>query len=155
MKAIMSAVAKPAAALFLTLLMAATAAHSSHAYAQSNKAYKWVDGQGVTHFSARPPEDGKPSETINIRTGEAARDTEPAELPTQPETQADSPPATEPYRQPDRRLCDQAREAAAALDDSDRVQVREQDGEEYRMLDEEELEEWRERARENIRRHCE
>ena len=149
---------KPAATLLTALLVTTVGAYSAETRATSAKVYKWVDERGVTHFSAIPPEAGKPAETINIRTGEPSGDSSPAnpaETVTAPSPpQSEGLPPREAYRQRDQALCDQARETDAALADSDRVQVREQDSEDYRTVDADELEEWRERARADIRRYC-
>src|SRR5690606_33223900 len=56
--------------------------------AEAAKFYKWVDKDGVTHYSAQPPA-GTSAETLNLRTGQSSKndssgkdDTEPGKTAT-------------------------------------------------------------------------
>lgn len=151
--------AKKPAALMLALLVSTGGTLGKAALADTARVYKWVDDHGVTHFSAVPPSAGHPAETINIHTGEAAQeDSDSATVavpgPAAPVASTDQPASVTSRFQHDQARCDQAREAEAALASNNRVQVRESDSGEYRTLNADELEEWRARAREEVRHFC-
>ncbi len=126
--------------------------------------YRWVDDQGQTHFSQRPPE-GRASEYVSRTTGRTIsspppRDAAPVEAPPAPV--ADAPPAESeaadidsiqglPER--DSEQCRQAREALEILDGHPRIRARGSDGE-VRVLSQEEREAQRQQVQEVIDLHC-
>jgi len=129
---------------------------------QAAKVYKWVDQDGVTHYTAQPPHN-KPAETLNIRTGESR----PAEKPTNkadPETATaakDLPPESskpaakqkmKSTKDPER--CEQARSIRETLINNNRVRVKDENTGEYTYKTQEELEQWREKNAEDIRTYC-
>ncbi len=136
----------------LSMLLGASLAHGA-------QVYKWVDEAGVTHFSAVPPDGGRPSETINIRTGQASPanesqdhyDTEPAvETPTS----AAPPTARSTTREVDRERCEQALETRDSLANRARARVIDPDTGEYRIVTSDELQSWRDEVEADIRRYC-
>jgi len=62
----------PARYLYLTLIFSLTALFCSPLIADG--LYKWVDGNGVVHYSQTPPNNGK-AEALDIKTGNIKSDT--------------------------------------------------------------------------------
>lgn len=112
------------------------------ATAMAGQVYKWVDAQGVTHFSAQPPQ-GQQATTINTSLP-APRQTpdEPApsiEEPLDPEQAAIDKKVKEQVAAQEaerKRYCEGARTNLAQLENNPRLRVEEQG--EVRRIDENE-----------------
>jgi hypothetical protein len=124
---------------FLTIglwLMAVTLVAPAQAQTQADKIYRWIDDEGVTHYTAHPPR-GRNSTQIRSRTGHS----EPVNYgtpgagdqaagPTTPQVEA-----VESAR--DQERCAAARQNLETLQSMARIRVMGEDGE-YRYLDDEE-----------------
>ncbi len=144
------------AALAICLTLAAPA--------QASSFYKWVDENGVTHYSARPPED-RPSQEVDVRTGETResgddpQQAEPA-LATEEDEAGDEElkqelaQEKERIEQQNQENCEIARRNQFNLKHRDRIRITDEDTGEERYLTPEELEEWRERTEKEIEEYC-
>lgn len=117
----------------------------------AEKIYRWVDDEGVTHFTAHPPKN-RESELVRVQTGRS----DPVKKPeATPESQSantnQGDPATQQSRD-DAYRCSIAQENLRVLQTSARVQV--QENGEIRYLDEEEKRERTEQARQIINESC-
>ncbi|WIO75113.1 DUF4124 domain-containing protein [Porticoccaceae bacterium LTM1] len=94
------------------------------------KLYKWVDKNGVTHYSARPPENQK-AELISISTGTAVTKQEEPEARTdaekKPTRKALTPPPPESKKDPEK--CAQVRAQLEKLRNFPRIRVEGPSGE--------------------------
>ncbi len=117
--------------------------------------YKWVDEQGVTHYSQIPPP-GRPASEVRVQGSrpEPPRSSEATNTPPENEGKA-SPGTLEIEIDESARVrqenCKRAREQLTALESSRRVRIKEDD--DFRMLSEPErlqkIEEIKTRIREN------
>ncbi len=105
---------------------------------QAAKVYTWVDADGVTHYSERPPKNVKAS-AVELKTGHS----EPVNYGGAAETTtAESAPAAaqaQPQAQTSRKnpeRCEQARKNLEVLQNFGRVRVQNEDGT-FRYLTEE------------------
>lgn len=116
--------------------------------------YKWTDENGVTHYSARKPTDYA-AEVIRINASGRGPSPEatspPAATGTPPETGSSS--AAQAAPQKDEERCNWARTTLETLRNSNRVRIREDDGE-VRILSEEEKSEQRQLAEEALKDAC-
>lgn len=136
--------------------------------AQADKFYKWVDDQGVTHYTSRPPAD-KPAKTVNVSSGETSEQQD--ESPdSKPETnpgpkQAKEPPKpAEPseaekqelarIKQKNAEYCEIARRNDYQLNYRDRARVTDPNTGEMRYLTDEELAAERVKAKGQIEQYC-
>lgn len=128
------------------------------ASAMASQVYKWVDAQGVTHFSAQPPQ-GQQATTINTATP-PPKTAEPAATPTF-ESSADPEQAAidEKVKQEiatqeaeRKKYCQTVRTNLAQLENNPRVRV-EVDGE-VRRLNEEERQQRISEAKQAIAKNC-
>ena len=129
------------------------------AAAQEQTVYKWVDAEGVVHYTARPPE-GVEYEVVGLETREpeeqapdeteAAGEEAPAEgiPPAQPEMAS-----TEPDPEMVAERCEQARRNIENLTQRANVLIRGEDGE-RRQITEEERERMLQEARDFIDEWC-
>ena len=143
-----------AAAVLLTLLAAlpSSAAGTTH--------YRWLDDRGNPVHSDRPPPQGTDYEVIT--TGSSLiRKVSGDEGAVPPETQPrvgnefdqvdmDAPPEVE--KNPE--YCERARKNLEALDNANRIRVRNEQGE-MRVLSDDEREAEKIKARDAIATHCE
>ncbi|MCG8464839.1 MAG: DUF4124 domain-containing protein [Xanthomonadales bacterium] len=118
-------------------------ATQSHA---GNEIYKWVDDKGVTHYSARPPEDGRLYEEVKVRNrnryatqGSTLTASAPNNAP-----EAQEPSITQPGREvsvqnPEKvaQNCARARKNIATINSKRRVSITGEDGEQRRLNDDE------------------
>lgn len=131
-------------------LMLALLALSSTGHA-AEKIYRWVDDEGVTHFTAHPPKN-RESDLVRVQTGHS----DPVEAPeTSPENEPASANPTntaneQSLKNPER--CSVARKNLKVLQTSARVQIQEEG--EIRYLDEAEQEARAEEARQAIAESC-
>jgi len=103
--------------------------------------YKWVDADGVTHYSPRPPSDVEYEQLTpaggRIRAPERTTAATPEAMP---ESMPEMPPVERGQTGPDPEVvaerCEQARQNLAELTQSTRIILREEDGTEQ-LLDEE------------------
>lgn len=133
--------------------------------AQASSFYKWVDENGVTHYTAQPPED-RPSQQVNVRTGKTrvnGEDSPQDEGPTLPtgEDEAENEDLEQELAKEKERIeqqnqenCEIARRNQFNLKHRDRIRITDEDTGEERYLTPEELEEWRERTDEEIDEYC-
>lgn len=75
-------------ATFLTLSL-----HAAPTWA--GKFYKWVDAEGVTHYSLHPPADVVETEALNIKTSKKSQPSEEEETDADAVTDADGETTTE------------------------------------------------------------
>lgn len=135
------------------LLAVAVLLPSAHA-AQS--VYKWVDDDGVTHYSQQPPPPGREVQLIDPNT---STDTQQASKPSSDSASggnADgSGTSSERGGGPKNmtEFCNQVRERIATLESSDPVSVRQPDDTLKRLSDEERAQQL-ERARGQLQQHC-
>lgn len=114
------------------------------AAAQEQTIYKWMDEEGVVHYTARPPEDVE-FEEVGIESRE------PVEAENDdPESSEDVPAENEPPEQPEMtkqepdpelvaERCAQARSNIDNLNQYENVTVRGDDGEQRSVSDEERM----------------
>lgn len=105
--------------------------------------YKWMDEDGVVHYSARPPE-GIEYEIVGVDTRDESRATEAADdRDAAPETAAAEPPEQPEMAraEPDPELvaarCQQARQNLQNLTQRPNIVVRGDDGEQRQIGDDE------------------
>jgi len=146
---------KANASLLLAALLTGVLAQPD-ALAREQTVYKWVDAEGVVHFTAQPPENGE-YEKIGLQTreptdataeGETADDDVESTAPEQPEAAASGP---DPELVAER--CKQARSNIEKLTGSANVLIRGEDGE-NRVLTEEERQRMLEEAQQFINEWC-
>ncbi len=135
-------------ALGLTGLLAAV-------QVQATQIYTWVDDNGVTHFSERPPKNVKAS-IIRPKTGhsEPVNYDNPAttEASPAPTAQARANPAPQAAnRDPER--CEQARKNLETLQNFGRIRIRADDGS-FHYLTEEEREQRLQETQTVINQEC-
>tara|TARA_R110002073_G_scaffold241533_7_gene403602 strand:- start:1100 stop:1540 length:441 start_codon:yes stop_codon:yes gene_type:complete len=138
--------------LFLTCLLAAAT------LVQAAPLYKWVDENGVTHFSEYPPENQSGTEAVDIR-GIPSISGQGSPAPQSPDTAAVTTAAQQPLipevekvenpiKSPE--LCQQARQNLAQIQTNRRVRAPDPETGELRYLSEEEiatqLANWQKRA---------
>ena len=102
--------------------------------------YRWVDDQGTVHFTAQPPEDHE-YERVDTESGSVAAAGEDAAAeesfrPMEIEVGEAAEPA-EPDAEEITRLCADAREQLQILEQRARVMMRDEDGEETALEDDE------------------
>jgi hypothetical protein len=102
------------------------------ALATKGKIYKWVDDQGVTHYSANP-ELNKPAEIIKPKTGHS--DPVTYTTPTAPVTKAEATAKQASQKDPER--CEAARKNQTTLKTFSRIKTKGDDGEYYYLTPEE------------------
>lgn len=110
--------------------------------------YKWVDEDGVTHYSARPPYN-RPSEIVSVTTGE--RSSVPAASATQNgSSSADGSAsetrtaATESEKIKDPLRCENARSNLEVLQNNAKVRMKDEEGNIHYLTQEEKAEKIRE-----------
>jgi hypothetical protein len=118
---------------------------ASQSYA-GNEIYKWVDDSGVTHYSARPPEDGRLYEEVKVRNRNryATQGTTLAGVPTATPTPAQEPEITQPGREvsvqnPEKvaQNCARARKNIDTINSKRRVLISDEQGQQRRLSDDE------------------
>lgn len=133
--------------------------------AQASSFYKWVDENGVTHYSAQPPED-RPSQEVDVRTGETRENDDDSPQGNSPALATEEEEAgnedleqelakeKERIEQQNRENCEIARRNQFNLKHRDRIRITDEDTGEERYLTPEELKEWRERTEKEIEEYC-
>ena len=143
------------APLLIGLLLATASAIAT----EDKEIYRWVDEEGVVHYSYRPPMERKYAVTA-IRQSAASAPVARQAAPEQV-TALDVSPGTRPQNRdasemtPERlaELCRQASENIERIEPSNRVLVRGADGE-IRRLDDDERLRWLEDSRRFLRENC-
>ncbi len=111
----------------------------------SDAIYKWVDEEGVTHFSAQPPEDvdyERVSAAFGTRAGPSTSEPAESAVPEDADEDADSDEADEPTSAEEiAERCEQARENLEILRERERVALQRDDEGEEEELDAERREE--------------
>ncbi|WP_286804138.1 MULTISPECIES: DUF4124 domain-containing protein [unclassified Marinimicrobium] len=122
----------------------------------ADQVYRWVDDEGVTHFTSHPPK-GRPSETLRTQTGHSEpvdySSQYPRPEPEQPEPQSAASNVEQPSKQELDEACQRARQNLETLERGGRIAVETEDGS-RRYLGEEELSERAETARQIMDRAC-
>lgn len=119
--------------------------------------YKWVDENGVTHYSARKPHD-KESEAISVTTG-LSRDDSDQPSPAENSAQADAastsedPAAEDPEANKDPERCEIAKSNLKILNESARIREATEDGS-FRYLSDDEKGQRKETAQQAITESC-
>lgn len=150
--------AKLISASCIALCCMATGLISSDASA-AKKFYKWVDKDGVTHYSERPPR-GQKAQVVTTYAGrgtpapapkaENQKDQDKAgEQESKPEQSA---AATAPIKNP--QICQSAQRNLEILQRSNRVRLQDENGE-LKTLSNEEKEKQRQTAQKAVEQHCE
>lgn len=132
------------------LLILAMLAFSGAGHA-AEKIYRWVDDEGVTHFTAHPPKN-RESELVRVQTGRSDPVKAPETSPDREQDRTDQNNAARQQSRDDAYRCSIAQENLKILQTSARVQV--QEGGEIRYLNEEEQRERAEQARQIIDESC-
>ncbi len=120
--------------------------------------YRWIDKQGNTVVSDRPPPVGVEYETVNLQGNMMNRVDSPIPAPAAgPDTTAVDETAEQP-QQPgipkNPQYCSQARQNLSNLNTFARIRIQGADGE-YRYLTEEEKDDQRRQAQDAIDAYCE
>lgn len=126
--------------------------------ALAGQVYRWVDAQGVTHFSEQPPQ-GQQATTINTATPPPPS-TEPKTTPTfqsiaDPEQAAVDAKVKQEVAEQEvqrRKYCESQRNNLAQLENNPRVRV--EDGGEMRRLGEEERQQRIAESKKAIEENC-
>jgi hypothetical protein len=130
-------------ATLVTALLAATPGVAAEKY------YKWVDAQGITHYSSRPPHN---QDATTVRTTNLKPDAAPATPAGDTVAAApDAAPAAVPEKSPER--CDIGRNNLRTINENPRVRTKTDDGS-FRYLEPAEIEEQRQRAEKEIAENC-
>jgi len=124
--------------------------------AMAAQVYKWVDAQGVTHFSAQPPQ-GQQAESVATPSASPAAPTPPARQPRDARDEQDliDRKVRQEVAEQEaelRRYCETARTTLAQLQNNPRLRV-EENGQ-ARRLGEEERQARIAQAQQNIKEHC-
>lgn len=124
---------------------------------QAEQIYRWVDDEGVTHFTAHPPK-GRQSESVRTHTGHS----EPVDYTSQypgeeaeaeAESQTGDDNSRELSQQEVDQACQTARQNLETLERGGRITLETEDGS-RRYLDEEEIRERAETARQIMENAC-
>ncbi|TBU79874.1 DUF4124 domain-containing protein [Pseudomonas daroniae] len=126
--------------------------------ALAGQVYRWVDAQGVTHFSEQPPQ-GQQATTVNTATPPPPS-TEPKPTPTfqniaDPEQAAIDAKVKQEVAEQEaqrRKYCESQRNNLAQLENNPRVRV--EDGGEMRRLGEEERQQRIAESKKAIEENC-
>lgn len=126
--------------------------------AGADTVYKWVDDEGVTHFSAHPPKN-RQSDQMRTRTGHS----EPIDYSQQFQAEGEQDQADtsneaaanqrDVSQQDLDRACEDARENLAKIERGGRIMVTDDNGE-RRYLNQDEIDERAEQARQVRDRAC-
>ncbi len=117
--------------------------------------YRWVDDEGITHYTAAPPQ-GIESEKVtsyNHSSSTPAPKAKPSEgtdavAKESPESQPAPPPS---LKDPER--CSRAKQRVKTLQSNNRIRMRSDDGE-YRFLSQEEIQEELAKSQQAIEQSC-
>lgn len=147
------------ASAFLTLcIIFAATLSSSHAA----KIYRWVDENGMAHYSQNPPREHK-SESVNIRAaskGTPSSSNIAAEKARQERKEAkteeeDKKEETTPKQSPEEmaKFCQQSRTLLQQMNGNTNRRFEQDDGS-YRKLTQEEIAGYKSQAQEGIQSYC-
>lgn len=134
---------------FCAITLLTVTAASASTFAAGTIYYRWIDEQGNTIHSDRPPPTGTEYEEVNA--GEGFSYTIPHEEGAQ------AKPAAKPITVKSRKdptACQQARDNMSALQGKDKIAVRDENGE-VKILDAEEIKMQLETTRGHIEIFCE
>jgi len=146
--------------LHLALYAALVLTPSAHA----GKFYKWVDDQGVTHYTTTPPEDS-PAVTVDVKTGERSTGApEESGQPIQDQAASEGEKSEQStavdeekqaqIEQRNAENCEIAKRNEFNLTHRDRILVKDEKTGEDRYLTPEELSEWRTRTKSDLEQYC-
>jgi hypothetical protein len=117
--------------------------------------YRWVDDQGITHYTAAPPQGIKSEKVTSYNHGSSAsapnaeqKNATDAVAGENPEAQS-APPAN--LKDPER--CAAAKKRADTLQNNNRIRMQSDDGE-YRFLSQEEIQEELVKSQQAIEQSC-
>jgi hypothetical protein len=136
---------------------------SAPALSQQGTYYRWKDERDRLVVSDRPPQDPSIEYEVVSPRSSLVRRVSPGEGAVPPETtprpgnefERVDPDAGESRVPKNPETCARAQSNLATLETAARIRIRDPETGELRYLSEEEKEEQRERARSNIRIHCE
>lgn len=118
--------------------------------------YKWVDDEGVTHFTAHPPKNRK-SDAMRTSTGRSEPIDYSKQFPQEGSNNAQSNVAESPRGAPSQEeldeACRRARENLKMIEEGRRIAVTDDNGEQ-RYLDQQEIDQRAEQARQIRDRAC-
>lgn len=104
--------------------------------------FKWVDDNGVTHFTIDPPKD-RPSEKVNTYAGSSSSYDPNAAVSETPEAQAEreqlknAQDSEKKRNEQTKQECDKAAEQYRLLSNGGRIRIKEKDGTERFLTPEE------------------
>lgn len=141
-------------ALILTIAAAAGFAGTATA---GQSVYRWVDKQGSTVVSDRPPPIGVEYEVVNLQGNMMNQVDSPIPAPVPGQTPATSEEVPTQAQQPgipkNPQYCRQAKQNLSNLNTFARIRIQGADGE-YRYLTEEEKDDQRRQAQDAINAYC-
>lgn len=115
--------------------------------------YRWVDENGVTHYTSTPPQ-GIASEKVTSSSSGSSRAAESNAAPTTDDkNKAAVADETDPANFKDPERCAAAEKRVETLQNNSRIRMRSEDGE-LRFLTPEEIQETLEEAQQAIRESC-
>lgn len=142
-------IAKLISAAFIASCFLVTAVMSNDAHA-AKKFYKWVDKDGVTHYSERPPK-GKQAEVVNTYTGRGTPPPNQAAKEKEEKPEEETQAAPQPIKNPE--VCQSARRNLEILNRNNRVRLKDENGE-LTILSQEQKEKQRKTAEKAVKDHC-
>lgn len=140
-----------AGTLLLATIVAASSAFAAKTY------YKWVDNDGVTHYSEHKPQGATNAQEVSVFTGRSEPTTnvagKPQEEGDQPGTEAtDEKIDPEALKDPER--CRIARKNLETMQNNNRIRMKDPGTGEYRFLSEEEKQQQMKDAQQAIDESC-
>ncbi|BFM14351.1 DUF4124 domain-containing protein [Maricurvus nonylphenolicus] len=128
------------------------ASNSSHA---AKEYYKWVDENGVTHYTAHPPGERKSTKVRTTNLKPSSSSTATAQPSTDNSGDKDTTAAPAPKEEAPKKdpaLCKQAKENLKIMKENSRIKVK--DGDDYRFLADDEIKKRKEEADKIVKDHC-
>ena len=139
--------------IVLTVLM-------SSLFASAQAIHKWVDKDGVVHFSQHAPVNVETEQVVIPTVGKAtkrSKDDQPAENNTEdatPDARQVILEDAEPTFRKDAATCERARALLNSLDTGRRLRIRDPETGEYSFPSEQDLSDQRRQAAEQVSQHC-
>ena len=137
--------------VFSTLIFSLASLAAPTALADEEVVYRWLDSNGVVHYSERAPK-GIPSEKVTIKQQIINRSSVPGQTSEQP---ADTAQAQFDQQQNEQRqaLCSQAKQQLERLNSSKPILTATESGE-YRLLEVQEVEQKKDEMQQAIDTYC-
>ena len=155
----------PTATLILTLLALSLSAAPTWA----GKFYKWVDAEGVTHYTLHPPTN-TPAESLNIKTSKQSQPAEEDDTATAANTEEDvaegdeeqaidekgalKPEELAKIKKEEKANCDKARQNLYTLKNRTRITTADEKTGGKRYLNDEERAKWTDDSEKVVNEFC-